>query len=221
MTNRKATPKMYLDVVDKLRLLIKEEGITIGEKLPSERELAERLQVGRSSIREALRSLELLGLIETRRGEGTFLADFQKHQLVEVLAGFIMQQPNSVEDVHETRSVHELAAIYKICKEESLQQLSIWTSMLATVEVTNSLLREDVVRELIIATGNQLSLKIWCLLKQYSETQFNRVIQVEERPFVRKLCKSLAMGEEHNAVQSYKDWIDLIEGKRRKISNDS
>ena len=57
---------------------------------------------GRSTIREALRSLELLGLIETRRGEGTFLADFRKHQLVEVLAEFIMQQPDSILDVRGT-----------------------------------------------------------------------------------------------------------------------
>ncbi|MFI8922735.1 FadR/GntR family transcriptional regulator [Lysinibacillus fusiformis] len=57
-----------------LRQLIKIEKIQAGEKLPSERVLSERLGVGRSSVREALRSLELLGLIETRHGEGTFLA---------------------------------------------------------------------------------------------------------------------------------------------------
>ena len=87
---------MFIDIVGELRLLITEECIKTGGKLPSERELAERLQAGRSTIREALRSLELLGLIETRRGEGTFLADYRKHQLVEVLAAFIMQEPESV-----------------------------------------------------------------------------------------------------------------------------
>ena len=44
--------------------------------LPSERELSSRLNVGRSSVREALRALELVGLIETRRGEGTFIRNF-------------------------------------------------------------------------------------------------------------------------------------------------
>ena len=66
---------MFLDIVGELKTIIKVEGIKTGGKLPSERELAERLQAGRSTVREALRSLELLGLIETRRGEGTFLAD--------------------------------------------------------------------------------------------------------------------------------------------------
>ncbi|WP_431810888.1 FadR/GntR family transcriptional regulator [Lysinibacillus capsici] len=51
---------------------MKIEKIQAGEKSPSERVLSERLGVGRSSVREALRSLELLGLIETRHGEGRF-----------------------------------------------------------------------------------------------------------------------------------------------------
>ena len=125
MKKQKEPTKMYLDVVRELRSLIKEEGIKTGEKLPSERELVERMQVGRSTVREALRSLELLGLIETRRGEGTFLADFGKHQLVEVLAEFIMQQPNSVIDVQETRRINERAAIQTVCRAD-LRMLPVW-----------------------------------------------------------------------------------------------
>src|SRR6185312_4636999 len=130
MENQKPSSKMFLDIVGELRTIIKVEGIKTGGKLPSERELAERLQAGRSTVREALRSLELLGLIETRRGEGTFLADFKKHQLVEVLAAFIMQQPESVIDVQETRMIHEQAAIVSVCKDGSLRSLPVWESLL-------------------------------------------------------------------------------------------
>ena len=59
MENQKPSSKMFLDIVGELRVLIKEEGIKTGGKLPSERELAERLQAGRSTIREALRSLRV------------------------------------------------------------------------------------------------------------------------------------------------------------------
>lgn len=44
-----------------------------GEKLPSERELAERLGIGRTSVREALKVLEAIGLVESRIGDGTFI----------------------------------------------------------------------------------------------------------------------------------------------------
>ncbi len=54
MGNQKPSSKMFLDIVGELRVIITEEGIKTGGKLPSERELAERLQAGRSTIREAL-----------------------------------------------------------------------------------------------------------------------------------------------------------------------
>jgi DNA-binding GntR family transcriptional regulator len=49
--------KMYLQIVRELRLLIQSENIKPGGKLPSERDLVERLKVGRSTVRESLRSL--------------------------------------------------------------------------------------------------------------------------------------------------------------------
>ena len=68
MDKKTEQKKVFLDIVQQLRQLIKMEEIQAGEKLPSERVLSERLGVGRSSVREALRSLELLGLIETKHG---------------------------------------------------------------------------------------------------------------------------------------------------------
>src|ERR1700681_3178177 len=44
-----------------------------GDRIPSERELGSRLGVGRTSLREALKALEIMGLIETRVGEGTYV----------------------------------------------------------------------------------------------------------------------------------------------------
>ena len=73
MTDSSTNRKVYEGILMQLNEIIAEENLRPGDKLPSERELSERLSVGRSSVREALRALELLGLIETRRGEGTFL----------------------------------------------------------------------------------------------------------------------------------------------------
>lgn len=60
------TSKVYIETFWQIHRMIEEAGLQPGDRLPSERELADRLQVGRSSVREALRALELLGLIETR-----------------------------------------------------------------------------------------------------------------------------------------------------------
>ncbi len=61
-------------VLDALAEMVKRAGLGIGDRLPTELTLAERLGVGRSTIREALNRWEGLGIIKRRRGAGTFLA---------------------------------------------------------------------------------------------------------------------------------------------------
>ncbi|HBI03599.1 MAG TPA: transcriptional regulator, partial [Paenibacillaceae bacterium] len=77
--------KVYQEILLEINNLIKEDGLKPGDRLPSERELAERLRVGRSSVREALRALELLGLITTRRGEGTFIQSYRQNKLIDII----------------------------------------------------------------------------------------------------------------------------------------
>lgn len=213
MQNLKPSSKMFLDIVGELRLMIKAEGINIGDKLPSERVLAERLQVGRSTVREALRSLELLGLIETRRGEGTFLGDFKKHQLVEVLSTFIMQQPKSAMDVNETRIIHEKAAIESICKDIHKQNLPVWEGLIMKLQEDGTVLREDIVREMIIASDNRLSLKIWFLLKQYSKVPYEKMTEEKEAGIVKDLLGHIIEGRVFEALAAYDRWIEDIEGE--------
>lgn len=213
MQTTKPSSKMFLDIVEELKLMINAEGITVGDKLPSERVLAERLQVGRSTIREALRSLELLGLIETRRGEGTFLADFKKHQLVEVLSTFIMQQPNSAVDVKKTRVIHEKAAIEEICNDPVKRELPVWQSLIMIINDEGTVLREDIMREMIIATDNRLSLKIWFLLKQYSRVPYGEMTNENENGMLIALLENMIFGHVVEAIVSYDRWIEVIEGE--------
>lgn len=66
--------RLYQEVVERLRELIDVQGLKPGDRLMSERELAERLGVSRTSIRQALTALEVMGLVEIRHGGGVFLA---------------------------------------------------------------------------------------------------------------------------------------------------
>ena len=216
MQNTKPSSKMFLDIVEELRLMIKAEGIKAGDKIPSERVLAERLQVGRSTVREALRSLELLGLIETRRGEGTYLADFKKHQLVEVLSTFVMQQPKSAMDVNDTRIIHEKAAIQTICEDANKRNLPVWEGLLMKLDEDGEILREDIVREMIVATDNRLSLKIWFILKQYSKIPFDQMTEGKENDIVRALLNHLIDGSVMEAINAYDQWIEHIEGENKE-----
>jgi GntR family transcriptional repressor for pyruvate dehydrogenase complex len=65
--------RLYERVVERLRELIAERGLRAGDKLPAERELADRLGVSRASIRQAVVVLEVQGIVEVRHGGGTYL----------------------------------------------------------------------------------------------------------------------------------------------------
>ena len=65
--------KFYMQIARQIRNSIRDGKLTVGEKLPPERQLAEQFGTSRASIREALSALEILGLIDCRGGQGNFI----------------------------------------------------------------------------------------------------------------------------------------------------
>ncbi|RDY71242.1 FadR family transcriptional regulator [Halobacillus trueperi] len=107
--------KVYEGVLQQLKSYIEEHRLKPGDKLPSERELSEQLNVGRSSIREAFRAMELLGLIETRRGEGTYMRAYRPYHMVELLSNFLL---------NESRTKSELMTAKQMIEKEVLLLLN-------------------------------------------------------------------------------------------------
>ncbi|WP_425388445.1 FadR/GntR family transcriptional regulator [Domibacillus robiginosus] len=132
--------------------MIKRDRLGPGDKIPSERELSDRLSIGRSSVREALRALELLGLIETRRGEGTFLRDFKDHQLVPLIGTFLFDGDQTKEDIHDVKAILELGCLAVLVRNETAD----------AKELTNS------VGQLIEKTDNRLLQSIWMIISNYA-----------------------------------------------------
>lgn len=66
--------RLYRQVADQIRVLIETGELIVGERLPAERELAERFGVSRPTVREALIVLEVEGLIQIRMGSGVYIA---------------------------------------------------------------------------------------------------------------------------------------------------
>ncbi|WP_037571263.1 FadR/GntR family transcriptional regulator [Phaeacidiphilus oryzae] len=66
-------PRLYEQVVASLRQFVQDHGMRAGDRLPPERDLAEKLGVSRTSVRQAIVALEVQGLVEVRHGGGTYL----------------------------------------------------------------------------------------------------------------------------------------------------
>src|SRR5689334_25415513 len=82
--------RIYQHIVDQIHALVREGRWAPGDQIPPERELAERFRVSRTSVREALRALEMQGVIESRQGGGTFVRSADPEQLVAPLAAAIL-----------------------------------------------------------------------------------------------------------------------------------
>jgi GntR family transcriptional repressor for pyruvate dehydrogenase complex len=83
--------------------------IEVGERLPSERELAARLGVGRSAVRDGLRPLVLLGVLEVRPGSGTYLRGGTSGLLPDVIEWGIMLGDRALEEIVEARGLIEVS----------------------------------------------------------------------------------------------------------------
>src|SRR5206468_8120079 len=92
-----------------VKQLIAEGRFKSGDRLPPERELAEKFVVSRTSVREALRALESLGLIDIRPGEGTFVREVSIDALVGPLALLMTTQREAIGELFEARRVLEPA----------------------------------------------------------------------------------------------------------------
>lgn len=94
-------------VIEEIYMIIDKEQMQVGQKLPSERYLSETLNVSRQSVREALRALEFLGIIYVKRGEGTYLADIDSHQLFELIAKYLVRTDKQRHELMEFQMMME------------------------------------------------------------------------------------------------------------------
>ena len=105
------TRKIYEEIVDQIRELVARGELKPGDRLPSERDLVERLKVSRASIREALSALELMGLLEVRSGEGTFVRKMRSESVVAPLAWMLTMEKGTVLELLEIRKILEVQAV--------------------------------------------------------------------------------------------------------------
>ena len=94
-----------------------------GDKIPTEAEMAENMGVGRNSIREAIKILVYLGVLEIRRAEGTFVCEgFSESMIDPMIYGIILDKEDSYENLMELREMIEVGvlqlAMAKVQEEE-------------------------------------------------------------------------------------------------------
>ncbi len=133
-----------------------------GDKLPGERQLSKDLQIGRTSVREAIRRLEAMGLVEVRQGRGTYVNDPSNRTLQTTLTPHILTNQQKLDELFELRQIVESAAAARAAKRADAAQIETMHYWAQTIETavarqeTTLITTADIEfhRQIIIASGN-------------------------------------------------------------------
>ena len=126
--------KLYLQVIHQIQQMICDGKLHKGDKLPPERELASILGVSRTAIREAFSALELLGIIESRQGEGTFISPCPLDQkIIEPLSLIFMLEGSAQKDLLQLRTLLEVECAKLAAEHASKEELKKMQDYLAVL----------------------------------------------------------------------------------------
>jgi DNA-binding FadR family transcriptional regulator len=107
---------------DRVKQFIIDHGLRAGDPLPPEAELARQLGISRPSMREAMRALQTMGVVETRHGVGTFVGHFSFDSFTDGLAFQI--DIGRQDDRGMARDLHELVAIREVLESALVARLA-------------------------------------------------------------------------------------------------
>jgi GntR family transcriptional regulator, transcriptional repressor for pyruvate dehydrogenase complex len=124
------------EIADRLLDLIRAEQLRPGDRLPAERELAAAMQVSRPVLREALRALATMKIVEIRQGAGTFITALEPQALVSHLDFVFSKDPVALAQVIETRRVVEIGNVRLAAARVTPAQLDRLRDILAELHST-------------------------------------------------------------------------------------
>lgn len=99
--------KAYEDIVKQIYSLIEKGKMKKGDQLPTERELAEVFKVSRATVREAIRTLDSMRLVESRQGNGTYVLASSEEAMVQPLADALFHEKDDLIDIFSIRTIIE------------------------------------------------------------------------------------------------------------------
>ncbi|RFC69856.1 FadR/GntR family transcriptional regulator [Streptomyces sp. AcE210] len=154
-----------LSVVDvaigRLKKRIESGEFAPGQRLPPETALANELELSRPSLREAVRALAMAGVLDVRRGDGTFVTDLRPDRLVRAIGSFLdLANDTGLDEMLECRKVIEPGATALAATRidaAALDALHQRIERMRTLHDPEELVREDLAfhADIVAATGNR------------------------------------------------------------------
>lgn len=126
--------KLYVQVFNEIRSYIVRNGLSVGDKLPTEHEMCETLGVSRNVLRESIKAMELMGIIKAMPGVGSVIQEFNMDYIFQYVFYYLVADDNKlIEEVLEIRKNLELSymekAFYAVTKEDCRELREIFEQL--------------------------------------------------------------------------------------------
>lgn len=225
--NKHNSPGLYQQIAEQLRQSVVRGEFKVGEKLPSERELANLFGVSRIPVREALKTLEFMGIVEHVRGEGVYVRTLSMRDLLAHVE-FAVQDDNErqiLTDLFEVRESIEVKAAQLAALRRTEQDIeAIQTAVLnmerdvqlrrnhkqSSLEFHNAIFQAS--KNAVLCRINEVLLDLQRLSRQKSSEVTGR-----DRVSLAYHQKILAMICEQNAGQAAKFMLEHLQYTRKSL----
>lgn len=214
--------KVYFLVIEYIKSLAQNGEISFGSKIPSERELMATLGLSRNSIREALRSLENIGIIESRHGQGNFLVNNMGKGLNSVFSMLLFTQQSNYVEISQLRRFIEIGAYLlavKHIREEDLRRLAYILDSLDTCAIEErARIDKQFHDEIIKISGNNLLEILNEALAELFESVINEMsLRVEREDwekiheYHRKVYDNLDRRNVQDGIKAIREHYNVID----------
>ena len=125
---------LHEQIVKKIKTMIEDGTLKPGDSLPSERQLAKDMEVSRIPVREALKMLEFLGVIEIRHGRAAVVRGLGQASMLETINLVLESGPNELYELNQARMILEQGAVRLACKNRTNADISHMRKILEQME---------------------------------------------------------------------------------------
>lgn len=203
----------YSKVIDYIRTMISESRLHPGDKLPTERELAETISVGRYSIREALRIMDNMGMIESRQGSGNYLVTNIGKNLAESMKMMLMVKQVDYLEISQLRRAIELyaygCAMNNLTSEKANEMDQILKEMKSASETKKAQLDKKFHDAIIIESNNNLIISIMESLSEVCQG------------FIENVLHNSSLEIEETLMETHIEMLQCLKDKNIKRGNDA
>lgn len=218
--------KSYMKVINYIKKQIRHGELSIGGKLPAERELSDILGISRNSVREAIRTLDNMGIIESQHGAGNFLTGKFESSLEESLSMLFLLNQIDYNQISQLRRALELEALLLAIdnmSDEEIHSLNHLVSQLEKeTEENNVILDKRMHYTIALASNNTLIVSILQALSEVLDrfiVDLRREILSQEdsrRGLMEahnEMIKSLMTRDKKLAYEAINKHFDIIDEK--------